>query len=144
MKNPDIKLLIETEEIAGWGRVFEFIYAGFSFNAGGQKTTIVPVDSSGSCPLTVAIEDATANDICGAGTTAKVKTWTKWFKRIFSKNDDDWPVERKHAYITTLLKYLCANNASSELSETILNANIPGFGTVQDYLTFGDLVKKKL
>ncbi|KAL7070954.1 hypothetical protein ACQ4LE_009835 [Meloidogyne hapla] len=140
--NTDIESLIECEQITGWGRIFEFIHAGFSFNAANLKTVILPLDGTGSSPLTVAMENATANDNCGAGTTAIVLTWTRWFKRICFKNDDDWPIERKHAFITMILTQYCAvnaNNASSTLWQAILNAYLPGFGTVQEYLTFCDM-----
>lgn len=137
--NTDIQSLIDCEVISGFGRIFEFIHAGFSFNAPNLKTVILPLDGTGSSPLTVAMENATANDICGAGTTAIVLTWTKWFKRICFKNDDDWPIERKHAFITMILTQYCANNAASTLWQAILNAYIPGYGTVQEYLTFCDM-----
>nr|CAD2163569.1 unnamed protein product [Meloidogyne enterolobii] len=137
--NADIEPLIECEQITGWGRIFEFILAGFSFNADNMKLVIVPVDNIGNSPLTAAMENATANDKCGNGTTAIVLTWTKWFKRICFKNDDDWPIERKHAYIAMVLRQYCANNASPTLWQAILNAYITGFGTVQQYLSNCDM-----
>ena len=138
--NADIEPLIECEQITGWGRIFEFILAGFSFNADNMKLVIVPVDNIGNSALTAAIENATANDKCGNGTTAIVLTWTKWFKRICFKNDDDWPIERKHAYIAMVLRQYCANNAPPAVWQAILNAYMPGFGTVQQYLTYCDMV----
>uniref|UniRef100_A0A914NHH5 Uncharacterized protein n=1 Tax=Meloidogyne incognita TaxID=6306 RepID=A0A914NHH5_MELIC len=138
--NADIEPLIECEQITGWGRIFEFILAGFSFNADNMKLVIVPVDNIGNSALTAAIENATANDKCGNGTTAIVLTWTKWFKRICFKNDDDWPIVRKHAYIAMLLRQYCANNAPPAVWQAILNAYMPGFGTVQQYLTYCDMV----
>nr|CAD2191354.1 unnamed protein product [Meloidogyne enterolobii] len=139
--NTDIEPLISCEKITGWGRIFEFIIAAFSFCADNMKLAIAPVDNIGNCILTDAIENATANDKCGNGTTAIVLTWTKWFKRICFKNDDDWPCERKHAYIAMILRGYCANAAPPAVWQAILKAKISLVGidlTVEEYLALCD------
>jgi len=141
--NTDIEPVISCEKITGWGRIFEFILAGFSFNSDNMKLVIVPVDNIGNSALTAAMENATANDKCGNGTTAIVLTWTKWFKRICFKNADDWPCERKHAYIAMVLRGYCANAAPPAVWQAILKAKISLVGidlTVEEYLALCDTV----
>ncbi|CAK5039100.1 unnamed protein product [Meloidogyne enterolobii] len=139
--NTDIEPLVTCETIDKWGRVFEFIIAGFSFCSDNMKLAITPVDNIGNTPLTAAIENATANDKCGNGTTAIVLTWTKWFKRVCIKNDDDWPMERKIAYHAVVLRQYCANAAPSCVYLNILQAKINLVGidlTVEDFLFLCD------
>nr|CAD2161082.1 unnamed protein product [Meloidogyne enterolobii] len=140
--NTDIEPVISCEQITGWGRIFEFIIAGFGFCADNMKLAITPVDNIGNNLITAAIENATANDKCGNGTTAIVLTWTKWFKRVCIKPDDDWPCERKHAYHAMVLRQYCANVAPPCVWQAILKAKISLVGiviTIEEYLALCDM-----
>uniref|UniRef100_A0A1I8B720 Uncharacterized protein n=1 Tax=Meloidogyne hapla TaxID=6305 RepID=A0A1I8B720_MELHA len=137
LNNPDIELLIALEEIKGFGKLFEIIFAGLEFNAVHLEAAIKSLDNEGKSQLTIALENAIANNKCGS--TLQLQLLIKFFKRICFKLDDDWKIERKHAYIAIVLKSFLSNNASSCVLEALLNAKIEGVGTIEEYLTFCDL-----
>ncbi|CAK5049256.1 unnamed protein product [Meloidogyne enterolobii] len=139
LNNPDIELLICLEEIKGFGRVFEFIFAGLEFNAANLEAAIKSLDNEGKSQLSIALESAISFSKCNSKEILQLQLLIKFFKRICFKLDDDWKIERKHAYIAIVLKSFLSNNASSCLAKEIFNAQIEGFGTIQEYLTFCDL-----
>ncbi|KAF7627145.1 hypothetical protein Mgra_00009574 [Meloidogyne graminicola] len=125
--------------ITGWGRLFEFCQAGHSFGADYMKTAFTGLDSWGNCSLTKAMENATANDACGANTTVIAKPYIEWHKRLCAKLDDDWPIERKFAHISLMFKYYININAPPAVLAAMMNAPIAGFGTVQLFVSYCDM-----
>ncbi|KAF7631110.1 hypothetical protein Mgra_00008642 [Meloidogyne graminicola] len=138
-KNPDIEKACSCQKITGWGRLFEFCQAGHSFGADYMKTAFTGLDSWGNCSLTKAMENATANDACGANTTVIAKPYIEWHKRLCAKLDDDWPIERKFAHISLMFKYYININAPPAVLAAMMNAPIAGFGTVQLFVSYCDM-----
>ncbi|KAL7070822.1 hypothetical protein ACQ4LE_010062 [Meloidogyne hapla] len=139
LNNPDIELLIALEEIKGFGKVFEIILLGLKFNAVQLEAVIKPLDLEGNTHLTIALEKAILNVNCSIDIKLQIKLFIKFFKRICFKLDDDFKVERKHAYIAIVLRSFLSNVNASCLVEAILKAKINGVISVQEYLVFCDL-----
>nr|CAD2176499.1 unnamed protein product [Meloidogyne enterolobii] len=139
LNNPDIELLICLEEIKGFGKVFEFILLGLKFNLANLEAAIEPLDFEGKSHLTIALENAIANNSCEIDIVVKIKLFIKFFKRICCKLDDNWKIERKHAYIAIVLRSFLSNKNDSCLLDAILKAKINGVLSVQEYLVFCDL-----
>ena len=97
--NKDIKKLLKNEKIDTWGRLYEFLLAGLSFDSVYVDSLIAPLDTDGNCKLTNAILSATAGDVCGTGSTAQIQVFVSNLKKITRKQTPGYDKGRKLGWL---------------------------------------------
>lgn len=141
-KYPDIKKLLKFKKIANWGRVYSLLDAGISFDTV-YVDSLITIDATGESNVTAAIANGTANDACGAGSTAAIVAVLGRVKKMFKKQTPGYHKGRKMGYFKkVMVKYLFV--AYPSIESCVRNVSVPGFGNVDQFLSLCDQVRKPL
>lgn len=136
-KYPDIKHALKFKKIAGWGRVYELSAAGTSFDSANSDQLVASIDSTGECNLTMALANGTANDVCGAGSSAVIVAMLGKAKKVLKKYTPGYDKGRKLGWLKkAFVKNLFVLNPSIEAC--VRNVTIPGFGKFDQFLNLCD------
>ena len=135
--NPDIKKKLKNEKIDSWGRVYEFLLAGVSFDSVYVDGLVNPMDTDGNCNLTNSLSSATSGDVCGTGSSPKIQGFVGNLKKVTRKNTPGYDKGRKlgwlkKAFVKNFFPTLSASEQSCVMNVTIPAFNNASFGEFMD------------
>jgi len=131
--NKSIKKKLKQKKIGKWGRVSELIAVGTSFNMENVDVLIAPEDSQGNCKLTRALEEGTAGEKCGNGSTAKIQVVIGYMKKVLKKKTPGFDKGNKLGWQKKVFFYNFFL-ANPSMEECVMNVSIPGYGTFGQFL----------